>query len=52
MPGLNRNEGPDFGWSVLLPDQAIPRTISEGRAEFRENNKTLLWDEFSLSLGQ
>ena len=34
----------------LLPDQAIPRTISEGRAKFRENNKTLLWDEFSLSL--
>ena len=34
------------GWKALLPGWAIPRTISEGRAEFRENNETLLRDEF------
>ena len=32
---------------AMLADQAIPGTISEGRAEFRKINKTLLWDEFS-----
>ena len=46
-PPPQRRSQLDKRGHVVLPDQAIPETISEGRAKFRKNNKTLLWDEFS-----